>query len=50
MYFSIEQANALAAVSRERRVSKSAIVRYAVEKLLKQLDDGHVELPLGVKD
>jgi hypothetical protein len=48
MYFSPEQADALAAISRDRRVSKSTVVRFAVERLLEQLKNGQLELPFGV--
>jgi Arc/MetJ-type ribon-helix-helix transcriptional regulator len=48
MYFSSEQAEALAAVSRARRVSKSTVIRYAVERLLEQLKNGQVSPPFGV--
>ena len=48
MYFSPEQAEALAAVCRERRVSKSTLVRFAVERLLEQLENGQLHLPFGV--
>ena len=48
MYFSSEQAAALAAISRDRRVSKSTVVRYAVERLLEQLKNGQLNLPFGV--
>jgi hypothetical protein len=50
MYFTVEQAKALAAMSRERRVSKSTLVRYAVERLLEQLSNGRADGPLGFKD
>ena len=48
MYFSTEQAEALAMVSRDRRVSKSTIIRFAVERLLEQLASGQLKLPFGV--
>ena len=48
MYFSSEQAEALAAISRSRRVSKSTVIRFAVERLLEQLKDGQLNLPFGV--
>jgi len=50
MYFSTEQAQALALLSRDRRVSKSTLVRYAVERLLDDLASGQLDLPFGVKD
>jgi hypothetical protein len=48
MYFSTEQAKALATISRDRRVSKSTLVRFAVERLIQQLESGQLELPFGV--
>jgi hypothetical protein len=48
MYFSPEQAQALATVCRDRRVSKSTMVRYAVERLLEQLESGQLQLPFGI--
>ena len=48
VYFSPEQAKALAAISNNRRVSKATVVRYAVERLLAQIESGQLELPLGV--
>jgi len=50
MYFSTEQAQALADLSRDRRVTKSTLVRYAVERLLEQLASGQLVLPFGVED
>lgn len=48
MYFSVEQAEALAAISSERRVSKSTILRFALERLLEQLKSGQLKLPFGM--
>jgi hypothetical protein len=48
VYFSHEQAEAIAALSRERRVSKATLVRYAVERLLGQIQKGHGKSPLGL--
>jgi hypothetical protein len=48
MYFSSEQAEALAAISRARRVSKSTVIRFAVERLIEQINNGQLDLPLGV--
>jgi|GraSoiStandDraft_24_1057298.scaffolds.fasta_scaffold1602642_1 hypothetical protein len=48
VYFSHEQAEAIAALSRERRVSKATLVRYAVERLLGQIHKGHGKSPLGL--
>lgn len=38
----------LNATSKERHVGKSSIIRLAVERLLTQLDNGQLELPLGI--
>jgi hypothetical protein len=48
MYFSPEQAEQLATISRDRRISKATVIRYAVERLLSQLADGQLDLPLGL--
>jgi len=48
MYFTVEQAQALAAISRERRVSKSVVLRFALEMLIEQLERGQLRLPLGM--
>jgi len=48
IYFSEELAAALNEVVQTRRVGKSTIVRIAVEQLLKKLESGQLELPLGL--
>ena len=48
IYFSEELAGALNEAVRTRRVGKSTIVRIAVEQLLKKLESGQLELPLGL--
>lgn len=48
IYFSVEQAQSLAALSRERRVSKSTILRFALERLFEQLKNGELKLPFGM--
>lgn len=48
MYFTVEQAQELNVISRERRVSKSVIVRFALERLLDQLKSGQLKLPFGM--
>ena len=48
IYFSVEQAQALAALSRDRRVSKSTILRFALERLFEQLKNGELKLPFGI--
>ena len=49
IYFSREQAEELSRVSRERRVSKANLVRLAVDRLLRQLQAGQLNLPLGIE-
>jgi len=48
MYFTVEQAQELNVISRERRVSKSVILRFALERLLEQLKSGQLKLPFGM--
>lgn len=48
IYFSEELATALNEAGQTRRVGKSTIVRIAVEQLLKKLESGQLELPLGL--
>jgi hypothetical protein len=48
IYFSEELAVALNEAVRTRRVGKSTIIRIAVEQLLKKLESGQLELPLGL--
>ena len=48
MYFSVEQARQLASISRERKVSKSVILRFALERLLDQLKSGQLNFPFGI--
>jgi hypothetical protein len=49
VYFSGELAESLNRVSSTRHVSKAALVRFAVERLLHQLQDGQLNLPLGIE-
>lgn len=48
VYLSEELSQALSAAAEGRRVGKSTIVRIAVERLLEQLDNGQLKLPLGI--
>ena len=48
MYFAEDLSEALAAVSKSRRVSKATLVRFAVERLLQDLESGQLQLPFGV--
>lgn len=48
VYFSDELTASLAATAHTRRVGKSTIIRIAVEELLRKLESGQLELPLGI--
>lgn len=48
VYFSEDLSRALKSASTERRVHKSELVRFAVERLLNDLSSGQLELPLGL--
>lgn len=48
VYFSQEQAEGLDSLSRQRRVAKADLVRFAVDRLLNQINSGQLELPLGI--
>jgi hypothetical protein len=49
VYFSNDHANRLASLCGERRVAKSEIIRFALDKLLKDLDEKQLELPFGLR-
>jgi len=48
VYFSEELNARLEAAARERKVGKSVIVREAVDRLLRDLEGGQLDLPLGL--
>lgn len=48
VYFSDEQTMQLNDISRQRRVAKAELLRIAVDLLVNQLNDGQLQLPLGV--
>lgn len=48
VYLTHEQSAQLKAISRDRHVSRAALVRFAIDQLLKQLSSGQLELPLGL--
>lgn len=48
LYLSTSQANALSSISDRRQVPKSTLVRYAVERLLSDLENGQLKLPIGI--
>ena len=49
VYFSEEQTRKLNHLSRERRVTKAELLRFAVDRLVEELNGGQLELPLGVQ-
>jgi hypothetical protein len=49
LYLSDSQANALSDISDRRQVPKSTLVRYAVERLLIDLENGQLKLPIGIE-
>lgn len=49
VYLSEDLSRALAEASDKRRVDKSAIVRVAIERLLNDLENGQLQLPLGIQ-
>jgi hypothetical protein len=48
VYLPNEEADRLTTFARERRVTKTELVRLAVGRLINQLNSGQLELPLGV--
>ena len=48
VYLSDELSDALSTTATERRVDKATIVRAALERFLQQLDNGQMDLPLGL--
>ena len=48
VYFSEELTAALNAAAQSRRVGKSTIIRIAIEQLLRRLESGQLDLPLGL--
>ncbi len=48
IYFTDEQANGLRSLAQERHISKTALVKFAVDEMLRGLQSGQLELPLGV--
>jgi hypothetical protein len=49
VYLEKQQAGRLTDLSRDRRVTKTAIVKYAVDRLLLDLKNGQLDLPLGLE-
>jgi predicted transcriptional regulator len=50
IYLSEEQFSQLQQVAKQRRVAKSALVRYALERLILQMECSNSELPLGITE
>jgi len=50
LYLRQEQALELDTVSRNRRVTKSELVRVALDRLLMDLRDGQMTMPLGLEN
>jgi hypothetical protein len=48
IYFPRQQANKLRSLSEQRRVPMANIVRFAVDRLLSDVNNGQLELPLGL--
>jgi hypothetical protein len=48
VYLTHEQSAQLKSIARDRHVSRAAVVRFAIDQLLKQLSSGQLELPLGL--
>jgi anti-sigma-K factor RskA len=48
VYFTDEQAQALRAVAEDRHITQTAVIRFAVDQVLKKFQSGQLELPLGV--
>jgi len=48
VYFQAEQAMRLKDLSEQRRIPKANIVRFAVERLLEDINGGQMDLPLGL--
>jgi hypothetical protein len=48
LYLSESQAISLRAISDRRKVPKSTLIRYAVERLLAELENGRLKLPIGI--
>lgn len=49
IWFSNDQSQALDSLSRERRVTKTTLIKFAVDEMLKGLQSGQLKLPLGIK-
>ena len=50
VYFQPEQATRLKDLSEKRRIPRANIVRFAVERLLDDINGGQMDLPLGLNN
>ena len=50
IYFDQQQTRALNAVAKERHVSKTTIIRLAVDQMLRQIQGGQLQSPLGIQE
>jgi hypothetical protein len=50
VYLEERQASKLDEVSRERRITKTAIVKFAVDRLFLDMSNGQLDLPLGLEN
>jgi hypothetical protein len=48
VYLKENQATRLDELSRERRITKTALVQFAVDRLFVEISDGQLDLPLGL--
>lgn len=48
IYFTPEQALALEALAAQRRITKTELVKFAVDQMLDRIINGQLQLPLGV--
>lgn len=50
LYLDEHQSEKLAALARERRLTKTAIIKFAVDKLFLDIQGGQLNLPLGLEE
>jgi hypothetical protein len=49
VYFDAETWEALCSLARQRRVTKTALIKFSVDEMLKGLQSGQLKLPLGIE-
>jgi len=50
VYLKEDQAAKLGELSRERRITKTALVHFAVDRLFLEMRNGQLDLPLGLEE